>query len=250
MFSTKSKSTADTETALLPMPAHVAIIMDGNGRWANARGLPRIMGHKKGAEAVRATVTACGELGIDYLTLYAFSSENWKRPMEEVDDLMGLLRHYLRNELNRLNKNNVRLRCIGQRERLAPDIVNLIEDAEGKTAANTGLTLILALNYGGQAEIVDAARQIARSVREGLLDPDLIDETIFASHLQTKGFPDPDIIIRTSGEQRLSNFLLWQAAYAEFLFIDDYWPDFTKDRLLDAVNEYRSRDRRYGARSG
>jgi undecaprenyl diphosphate synthase len=250
MFSTKSKSVADTETALLPMPAHVAIIMDGNGRWANARGLPRIMGHKKGAEAVRATVTACGELGIDYLTLYAFSSENWKRPMEEVDDLMGLLRHYLRNELNRLNRNNVRLRCIGQRERLAPDIVTLIEDAEGKTGANTGLTLVLALNYGGQAEIVDAARQIARSVREGLLDPDLINETIFASHLQTKDIPDPDIIIRTSGEQRLSNFLLWQAAYAEFLFIDDYWPDFSKDRLLDAVNEYRSRDRRYGARSG
>ena len=232
------------------MPAHVAIIMDGNGRWANARGLPRIMGHKKGAEAVRATVTACGELGIDYLTLYAFSSENWKRPMEEVDDLMGLLRHYLRNELNRLNRNNVRLRCIGQRERLAPDIVNLIEDAEARTAANTGLTLVLALNYGGQAEIVDAARQIARRVQQGLLDPALIDETMFATHLQTKDFPDPDIIIRTSGEQRLSNFLLWQAAYAEFLFIDDYWPDFTKDRLLDAVNEYRSRDRRYGARSG
>jgi len=250
MFSTKSKSTAESETALLPIPAHVAIIMDGNGRWAHARGLPRIMGHKKGAEAVRATVTACGELGIDYLTLYAFSSENWKRPMEEVDDLMGLLRHYLRNELNRLNRNNVRLRCIGQRERLAPDIVNLIEDAEARTAANTGLTLVLALNYGGQAEIVDAARQIARRVQQGLLDPALIDETMFATHLQTKDFPDPDIIIRTSGEQRLSNFLLWQAAYAEFLFIDDYWPDFTKDRLLDAVNEYRSRDRRYGARSG
>jgi len=235
---------------LTRVPQHVAIIMDGNGRWAHARGLPRIMGHKKGAEAVRATVTACGELGIDYLTLYAFSSENWKRPMEEVDDLMGLLRHYLRNELNRLNRNNVRLRCIGQRERLAPDIVNLIEDAEARTAANTGLTLVLALNYGGQAEIVDAARQIARRVQQGLLDPALIDETMFATHLQTKDFPDPDIIIRTSGEQRLSNFLLWQAAYAEFLFIDDYWPDFTKDRLLDAVNEYRSRDRRYGARSG
>ena len=250
MFSAKSRTTADPETALLPMPVHVAIIMDGNGRWAHARGLPRVMGHRKGAEAVRSTVTACGELGISYLTLYAFSSENWKRPMEEVDDLMGLLRHYLRNELNRLNRNNVRLRCIGQRERLAPDIVDLIEDAEGDTAANTGLTLILALNYGGQAEIVDAARQIARNVDKGLLDPELIDETIFASHLQTKDFPDPDIIIRTSGEQRLSNFLLWQAAYAEFLFIDDFWPDFTKDRLLDAVNEYRSRDRRYGARSG
>lgn len=250
MLSTKPRTTADPDTALLPMPVHVAIIMDGNGRWARQRGLPRVMGHRKGAEAVRATVTACGEMGIDYLTLYAFSSENWKRPADEVEDLMGLLRHYLRSEINRLNKNNVRLRCIGNRARLAQDIVSLITEAEADTAANTGLTLVLALNYGAQAEIVEAARGLAREAAAGALDPDQIDEALFASRLETRDIPDPDIIIRTSGEQRLSNFLLWQAAYAELLFIDDYWPDFSKDKLVEAVNDYRARDRRYGARSG
>ena len=250
MLATKQKASADTETALLPMPVHVAIIMDGNGRWAREHRLPRVMGHRKGAEAVRTTVNACSELGIQYLTLYAFSSENWKRPPAEVDDLMGLLRHYLRNELNRLNKNNVRLRCIGRRNRLPGDIVKLIEESETKTQGNTGLTLILALNYGGQAEIVEAARRIAEDVAAGTLRPEDIDEALFARNLQTSDFPDPDIIVRTSGEQRLSNFLLWQAAYAELLFINDYWPDFTKEKLLAAVDDYRTRDRRFGARSG
>jgi len=208
------------------------------------------MGHRKGAKAVRTTVTACGELGIKYLTLYAFSSENWKRPRDEVDDLMGLLRHYLRNELNRLNKNNVRLRCIGRRDRLPRDIVDLIEESEAKTRDNTGLTLILALSYGAHAEIVEAARTIAEKAASGEIRPEDVDEKLFSSHLQTADFPDPDIIIRTSGEQRLSNFLLWQAAYAELLFLDDYWPDFTKEKLLAAIDNYRSRERRYGARSG
>ncbi len=233
-----------------PLPVHVAIIMDGNGRWARARHLPRAAGHKRGADAVRNVVTACGEFGIPFLTLYAFSSENWKRPMEEIDDLMGLLRHYLRNEVSELNAKNVRLRCIGDRSRLSPDIVQLMTEAEEKTARNTGLTLILALNYGAQAEIVEATRKIAEKVKAGEIEPAAIDEKLFAAHLQTADIPDPDIIIRTSGEQRLSNFLLWQAAYAELVFIDDYWPDFTKQTLTRALAEYGSRDRRYGARSG
>ncbi|RMF07483.1 MAG: isoprenyl transferase [Alphaproteobacteria bacterium] len=250
MLSSNPRTTREPDPALLPIPTHVAIIMDGNGRWARQRGLPRVMGHRKGAEAVRTTVTACGELGIKYLTLYAFSSENWKRPRDEVDDLMGLLRHYLRNELNRLNKNNVRLRCIGRRDRLPRDIVDLIEESEAKTRDNTGLTLILALSYGAHAEIVEAARTIAEKAASGEIRPEDVDEKLFSSHLQTADFPDPDIIIRTSGEQRLSNFLLWQAAYAELLFLDDYWPDFTKEKLLAAIDNYRSRERRYGARSG
>ncbi len=232
----------------LRLPAHVAIIMDGNGRWAKARLLPRVAGHKKGADAVRACVKACGELGISYLTLYAFSSENWKRPVDEVDDLMGLLRHYLRHELEELGRNNVRLTFIGDRSRLSVDIVNLMTEAEGKTANNTGLTLILALNYGGQAEIVRAAQELARKAASGEIDPSTIDEQQLAAHLDTARFPDPDIIIRTSGEQRLSNFLLWQAAYAEFVFIDDLWPDFTKETLIKALMEFGNRERRYGAR--
>lgn len=245
-----SRPHTEPELPIPAMPAHVAIIMDGNGRWARARHLPRAAGHKRGADAVRNVVTACGELGIPFLTLYAFSSENWKRPLDEVDDLMGLLRHYLRNELNELHAKNVRLRFIGDRCRLSPDIVQLMKDAEEKTARNTGLTLVLALNYGGQAEIVDAARKLAFKVQAGELQPADLDEKLFAAHLQTADIPDPDIIIRTSGEQRLSNFLLWQAAYAELVFIDDYWPDFTKQTLTRALAEYGSRDRRYGARSG
>lgn len=231
-------------------PTHVAIIMDGNGRWAKQRRLPRVAGHKKGADAVRECVRACGELGISYLTLYAFSSENWKRSEEEVDDLMGLLRHYLRHEIEALNRNNVRLRCIGGRERLSSDIVELMTHAEERTARNTGLTLILALNYGAQAEIVEAARRLAAKAAAGEIKPEEITEATFAAHLQTADFPDPDIIIRTSGEKRLSNFLLWQAAYAELIFIDDYWPDFTKETLLKALAEFGLRERRYGARLG
>jgi len=234
----------------LPLPRHVAIIMDGNGRWAKARGLPRIAGHRRGADAVRATVRACRELGIPYLTLYAFSSENWKRPPTEVDDLMGLLRLYLQREISEMNKNNVRLRFIGERRGLAPDIIDLIERGEARTIGNDGLTLIIAVNYGGRAEIVMAARALARRSVAGTLAPDNIDEDAFEACLDTAGVPDPDLIIRTSGEKRLSNFLLWQTAYAELVFIDDLWPDFSKRQLMTAIHEFNARERRYGAASG
>ncbi|HZD27047.1 MAG TPA: isoprenyl transferase [Alphaproteobacteria bacterium] len=232
------------------MPRHVAIIMDGNGRWAKARGLPRVAGHQRGAEAVRTVVEACREMGIGYLTLYAFSSENWKRPPTEVDDLMGLLRLYLRRELAELNRSNVRIRFIGDWQELAPDIVRLIEEAVEKTHGNTGLTFIIAVNYGSHNEIIGATRRLARDVQAGRLDVEAIDETLFASYLHTSGVPDPDLIIRTSGEQRLSNFLLWQAAYAELVFMDLLWPDFNKASLEEAVDEFHRRERRYGATSG
>ena len=228
-------------------PVHVAIIMDGNGRWAKARGLPRIAGHKRGAEAVRRSVKGAVELGIEYLTLYGFSSENWKRPPAEVDDLMGLLRLYLINEVDELDRNGVRLRVIGQLRRLHPDIVRLIEEAEQRTSANRKLNLTVALSYGGRAEIADAARRIAETVRAGRLEPADVDEAEFARHLLTTGIPDPDLLIRTSGEKRISNFLLWQCAYAELVFLDRLWPDFTKDDLENAIREYHGRDRRYGS---
>jgi undecaprenyl diphosphate synthase len=228
-------------------PRHVAIIMDGNGRWAKARGLPRAAGHRQGAEAVRRAVEAAQELGIAYLTLYAFSSENWKRPRTEVDDLMGLLRLYLRRELAELHANNVRLRFIGDRDQLSRDLVALIDEAEGKTAGNTGLTLVVAINYGSQHEIIEAARALAAEAAAGRLEVDDITEESFASRLQTRDIPDPDLLIRTSGEQRLSNFLLWQSAYAELVFLDLLWPDFNKGSLEDAIHEYHRRERRYGA---
>lgn len=230
-----------------PPLRHLAIIMDGNGRWAKSRGLPRIAGHHRGADAVRTTVRACRELGIGYLTLYAFSSENWKRPAAEVDDLMGLLRLYLRRELKDLNTNNVRVRFIGERDRLAGDICELIDHAEGTTAANNGLTLVIALNYGGQNEIVAACRQIAAQVAAGALAVDDITPGSFRRHLQTADIPDPDLIIRTSGEQRLSNFLLWQSAYAELMFLDTLWPDIAKKHIEEAIHDFQRRDRRYGA---
>ncbi len=229
-------------------PRHIAIIMDGNGRWARARMLPRVAGHRRGADAVRRSVEACIDLGVGYLTLYAFSSENWKRPTEEVDDLMGLLRHYLKQELRDLHKNGVRVRFIGVRDRLAADIIDLIQEAEALTRDNRNLTLVIAINYGGQAEIAAAARAIAEAVAAGALAPEAIDETVFARHLDTHDMPDPDLIIRTSGEKRLSNFLLWQAAYSEFIFTDVYWPDFDKATLAAAIEEYHCRERRYGAR--
>jgi len=228
-------------------PVHVAIIMDGNGRWAKARGLPRVAGHKRGAEAVRRTVTGAAELGIQYLTLYGFSSENWKRPPAEIDDLMGLLRLYLNNEIEELDRKGVRLRVIGQRSRLQPDIVRLIEGAERRTAGNRKLNLIVALSYGGRAEIVEAARCIAEGVRAGRIDPAGVDEDQFERCLYTAGIPDPDLLIRTSGEKRISNFLLWQCAYAELVFLDRLWPDFTREDLENAITEYHGRDRRYGA---
>jgi undecaprenyl diphosphate synthase len=233
--------------SIAKVPVHVAIIMDGNGRWAKARGLPRIAGHKRGAEAVRRSVSGAAELGIEYLTLYGFSSENWKRPAAEVDDLMSLLRLYLINEIADLDRNGVRLRVIGQLSRLHPDIVRLIDEAERQTAGNRKLNLTVALSYGGRAEIADAARRIAEEVRAGRLEPAAVDEAVFARRLLTNGIPDPDLLIRTSGEKRISNFLLWQCAYAELVFLDRLWPDFTRDDLEHAIREYHGRDRRYGA---
>lgn len=240
-------SEVSPERAEGALPAHVAIIMDGNGRWAKARGLPRAAGHQRGSEAVRRAVEAGRELGISYLTLYAFSSENWKRPPSEVDDLMGLLRLYLRRELRSLDRHNVRIRFIGDWRALAPDIVALIEEAVGTTANNTGLTLVIAVNYGSRNELLSATKAIAQAVRDGRLEPEAVSETVFAQYLNTSDIPDPDLIIRTSGEQRLSNFLLWQAAYSELLFMDILWPDFNKASLEQAVDEFLGRERRYGA---
>jgi undecaprenyl diphosphate synthase len=240
----------DIAPAPSPPPVHVAIIMDGNGRWAKQRSLPRIAGHRRGAEAVRRAVTAAGEFGIAYLTLFGFSSENWKRPAGEVDDLMGLLRHYVRAEIAELHAKGVRLRVIGERARLPGDIVTLIDNAETLTAANPGLRLTIALSYGGRAEIARAARDIAAAVRSGRLAPEQVDETLFARHLLTADIPDPDLVIRTSGEQRISNFLLWQTAYSELVFIDTLWPDFGKADFEKALRDYHGRERRYGASVG
>jgi undecaprenyl diphosphate synthase len=233
-----------------PLPRHIAIIMDGNGRWAQARGLPRIAGHRRGAEAVRRTVTAAGELGIPYLTLFGFSSENWKRPLEEVDDLMGLLRHYLRGEIAELHRNGVRLRVIGERGRLAPDIVTLIANAEALTRDNSGVNLTIALSYGGRAEIVAAMRMLAAKAATGELPAESIDEAVISRHLFTADIPDPDLLIRTSGEQRISNFLLWQCAYSELVFTKTLWPDFGAADLGQAIADYGGRERRYGASIG
>ena len=223
--------------------------MDGNGRWARARGLPRIAGHKQGAEAVRSTVRACSDLGISYLTIYAFSSENWKRPASEVDDLMGLLRLYIRRELASLGREGVRIRFIGDRSRLDGDINRLISKSEENTKNNKGLIFTVALNYGGRQEILEAARVFAQNVRDGTLDPEDMNEQLFESYLQSTDMPDPDLLIRTSGEQRLSNFLLWQSAYTEFLFTSTLWPDFKREHLEQAVHEYQRRERRYGGSS-
>ncbi|GGF40421.1 isoprenyl transferase [Aliidongia dinghuensis] len=231
-------------------PAHVAIIMDGNGRWAKARGMPRLVGHKRGVESVRDAVKAAKALGIRYLTLYGFSSENWRRPLAEVNDLMGLLRLYLRSEIAELHREGVRLRIIGQRSRLSDDIRALIENGERLTADNANLTLTIALSYGGRDEIAHAAKAIAMAVRAGTLDPEEVDEETVSRHLFTHDMPDPDLLIRTSGEKRVSNFLLWQCAYAELVFIDKHWPDFSRDDLESAIREYHGRERRFGASAG
>lgn len=229
------------------VPSHVAIIMDGNGRWATSRGLPRIEGHRRGAEAVRRTVRAAGELGINYLTLFGFSTENWKRPESEITGLMGLLRLYLRNEIKDLNANGVRLRFIGNREDLASDIVNLISEAETATSGNQGLTLTIALSYGARDEVTRAARDIAADIAAGRMTIDDINEDAISSRLYTADMPEPDLLIRTSGEQRISNFLLWQCAYTEFFFVDTLWPDFGADDLQCALESFQGRERRYGA---
>lgn len=227
-------------------PRHVAVIMDGNGRWAAARGLPRLEGHRRGVEALRRAVRAAGELGIGWLTVYSFSSENWRRPVQEVSDLMGLLKRFIRNDLADLHANGVRVRVIGQREGLSPDIRALLDEAEALTRDNLRMTLVVAFNYGARQEIAQAARALARKAAAGLIDPDSIDETSLDAHLDTAGMPEPDLIIRTSGEQRLSNFLLWQAAYSEFVFLDLHWPDFDRAALEQAVDVYRGRERRFG----
>ena len=229
------------------LPSHVAIIMDGNGRWASQRGRPRTFGHRQGVEAVRRTLEACRDLDIRYLTLFGFSSENWRRPDGEVTELMRLMRHYLRAEMAELHKNGVRLRIIGDRQNLAPDIVQLMEQAEKLTAENDDFHLTMAISYGGRQEIVQAAQRIAASVKRGDIHPNAIDETVFSSFLDTSGLPDPDLLIRTSGEQRISNFLLWQMAYAELVFSPTLWPDFARQDLIDAIAEYNRRDRRFGA---
>lgn len=230
-----------------PPPRHVAVIMDGNGRWARARGLPRAAGHQAGAEAVRRTIRACMELGVGHLTIYAFSSENWKRPAGEVDDLMGLMRFYIRKELKELAARGIRIRFIGDVARMPADIVAMIEEAAAATRGNTRLTLTVALSYGARDELVRAARALAAEAKAGTLDPAAIDEATFAARLDTAGEPEPDLIIRTSGEQRLSNFLLWQGAYAELVFTPVLWPDFGRQDLEDAIEEFHGRDRRYGA---
>lgn len=238
-----------TTTPTISTPKHVAIIMDGNGRWAAARNLPRVMGHKSGIEAVRRALQSAIEAGVPYLTLYGFSSENWKRPNDEVQDLMGLLRLYLQGELAQLHKEQVRLRIIGDRSRFEKDIISLIEKAESLTANNTRLNLTVALSYGGRQEMVRAVQAIAAQAKAGSIDTAAIDEASVSAELYTKDIPDPDLIIRTSGEKRISNFLLWQSAYAEFVFLDTLWPDFTAEDMNRALDEFNKRERRYGARA-
>ena len=234
-----------------PLPKHIAIIMDGNGRWASARGLPRTMGHRQGVEAVKRTVKAAVEIGIPFITLFGFSSENWSRPVEEVSELMRLLRIYLRSETAELHRNNIRLRVIGNRDQLEPDIAELIGNAEALTAGNSAITVTIALNYGGRNELLEAAAKFARLCAERDLTPDFeTAEEFFPLCLMTAGTPDPDIVIRTSGEQRISNFLLWQSAYSEFVFTPTLWPDFGAADLAAAVADFGRRERRFGGTGG
>ncbi|SFG53524.1 isoprenyl transferase [Methylobacterium gossipiicola] len=234
----------------LPAPAHVAIIMDGNGRWAASRGLPRVEGHRRGVEAVRRAVRSAIDLRVDYLTIYSFSSENWRRPPTEVADLMGLLKLFVRRDLADLHRNGVRVRIIGDRDGLTPDIVGLLDEAEAMTRNNSGLTLVVAFNYGGRQEIVRALRALARACAEGRLAAEAIDSDAVTAALDTAGIPDPDLVIRTSGEMRLSNFLTWQTAYAEYVTTPALWPDFDHDAFVAAIGEYHRRDRRFGGLSG
>jgi undecaprenyl diphosphate synthase len=227
-------------------PRHVAIIMDGNGRWAKERGMPRTLGHRQGVEAVRRAVRAAIELEVTYLTIFSFSSENWKRPAEEVDDLMGLMKRFIRRDLAELHQNGVRIRTIGERQEVDSELMTLIDEAVELTRGNSVLTLIIAFNYGSRGEIAKAARRLAEDVAAGTLTPDAITVDALAAALDTSGIPDPDLLIRTSGEMRLSNFLLWQTAYTEFVFLDSYWPDFDRAALESAISQFRSRERRFG----
>ena len=238
-----------SESVFVTVPEHVAIIMDGNGRWAKQRGLPRTMGHRKGVEAVRETVRAAGAAGIKYLTLFAFSSENWRRPEAEVSDLLGLLKAFIRRDLAELHRQNVRIKVIGDRHSLRSDILGLLLEAEETTKDNTALTLVIAFNYGSRDEIARAVVSLARDVEAGCLRAQDITPALINARLDTAGIPDPDLIIRTSGEERLSNFLLWQAAYSELYFSDKLWPDFDAAALDDAFADYASRERRFGKTS-
>jgi undecaprenyl diphosphate synthase len=228
------------------LPMHVAVIMDGNGRWAKSRGLPRIEGHRRGVESARAIIRAAGELGVKYLTLYTFSAENWNRPQPEVEAIMKYLAYYLKKEVRDLNKNNVRLEAIGQIHRLPEAVREQLEKSKAALEKNNGLTLVLALSYGSRAEIVDATRAIAEKAKSGELDPHEIDEQLITDHLHTRHIPDPDLLIRTSGEMRLSNFLLWQISYSEVLITPTLWPDFRRPQLIEAIEEYARRHRRFG----
>ncbi len=232
--------------AMASLPRHVAVIMDGNGRWARQRNLPRVEGHRMGAESVRAVIRTAGELGIKYLTLYAFSVENWNRPKDEVDTLMKYLAHYMKTEFAELNRSNVRLEVIGQIHRLPEFVQKQLKKTQEALSRNNGLTLIMALSYGGRTEIVDAVRNIAAKAKKGELDPAEITEEVVADHLYTRKWPDPDVLIRTSGEMRVSNFLLWQISYAELIVTPTLWPDFRKPQFYAALEEYNRRHRRFG----
>ncbi|WGF89470.1 polyprenyl diphosphate synthase [Marinivivus vitaminiproducens] len=240
---------APTVTETLAPPRHIAIIMDGNRRWARKHGMPGIAGHRRGAEAVRRAVQGCLDAGVEYLTLFAFSSENWKRPWMEVAELMNLLRFYLRREIDELHKGGIRVRFLGERSHLDHDIAQLMRSIEDKTRGNSRLVLTIALNYGSRREIALAARRLAEKVHRGEVELAAIDETSFDRELSGNDLPDPDLLIRTSGEQRLSNFLLWQLAYTELVFLPVLWPEFSEAHLLEAVAEYGRRERRYGASS-
>jgi undecaprenyl diphosphate synthase len=229
-----------------PVPRHVAIIMDGNGRWAESRGLPRSAGHHRGVEAVRRTVRAAMELGVQYLTIFSFSSENWSRPAAEIDDLMGLMKRFIRRDLAELHQNGVHINVIGERDRVDPELLELIDDAVALTSDNSALNLVIAFNYGSRAEIARAARRLAERALDGSIKPEDITPDALAAALDTHGVPDPDLLIRTSGELRLSNFLLWQSAYTEFVFLEAYWPDFGRELLEQAIEEFRGRIRRFG----
>ncbi len=242
-ISSTAAAPAEVGTA---MPVHVGIIMDGNGRWAAARGLPRIEGHRRGVEALRRTVRNAGELGIRVLTIYSFSTENWSRPKQEVSDLMSLIKRFVREDLAELHRAGVKVMMIGDREGLDPEILKLVSDAETLTRDNDKLTLVVAFNYGGRQEIARAARRIAADVAAGVLDPEAVDADALDRRLDTAGLPEPDLIIRTSGELRISNFLLWQAAYAEFVVLPVHWPDFDRGALEQALDEFRRRERRFG----
>jgi undecaprenyl diphosphate synthase len=241
-------SQVEAAAAFLPAPRHVGIIMDGNGRWAQQRGLPRVAGHRAGAEAVRRTLRAAVKHGVQALTLYAFSSENWRRPQEEVSDLKGLLGYYLERELDTLEKEGVQLRLIGDYRAFGPELSARLERAMQRLEGNSRLTLVVALNYGSRAEITQAARTLAIEAAGGQLDPSAIDEEVLSAGLQTQGLPELDLLIRTSGELRLSNFLLWQAAYAELIFTPTLWPDFGEAEFVDAISQFGARDRRFGGR--